>query len=579
MAVAVVFVAKTSTYLTKNVYIGISVGVWYGLLYPVWLYAIVPEVFGMLSMMSAIIIYYSVRILGRFPKTHEQVILALLAGLSLTHHHIASLLFIPLAILYGKDVFIGSRDRVISWYKIWVGFFIGCIPLFYTIVLPMYTPAFLWEQTNTLPGFFRMLFRAAYGTFRSSSGSGNSMVERMLDVQAFLHYMGQDITILGIILIVIGVFWYRQKNRTTWVYVVGMFLFWVFFFFYSGFHIRFEFNLGTIERFFIVPYQYVMLLISIGIAAVLARVQGYMIGRIFFFFLIVLLPGYSFFINYPRLKDVRIDRTVENFGIDLLAHVPKGALVMLSTDVPQFPGDFAYYVLRVRPDIRYVKIPLLQMMQYRIYIRKTYPDVVLPDDTKLADLPGYVSDFFALNTGKFAIFSEQMYLSAGGFWIPDGLLMRYYPVMTMIPKKEDVVARNDKLFATYHDPQRGMLATYKHLLPSSIISFMAEKKTTYADLLVGAADAKKTSDVYESAIQMDPGNNRLYDSYFTYLLAAKQCDRVTDMFVKHRALMEISQAYTQILDSYETICPDAYMSMTSRGLLTIPHSPSPTLPA
>lgn len=578
MAISAVFVTKSIVYLTKNTLIGVACGLWYAVLYPVWLYGLVPEVFGVLSMVSSMVLYYSITVIDHTFSHRTLVMLSLLAGISFSHHPIALLLYLPLAVSVAIDLWHGKMRVVFPWKWMALGFCIGCVPLLYSVVLPRFTPAFLWEQTNTVSGFFRMVFRAAYGTFRSSSGSGDSMVERLFNVQTFLYYVGRDFTFTGIACIAFGILWYRRVSPRMWAYLMGTFLFWIFFFFYAGFHIWYEFNLGTIERFYIVPYQVVIVIVGIGFSGLFGKPATNGVRRYLATILLISLPIFSFYTNFSRLKDIKNDRTIENFAIDILATIPKNSLLTLSTDVSQFPVDYAYYVLHMRPDIRYVKIPLLQMAQYRLYIKKRYPEIILPDEGMVDHFPTYVSAFFYLNSPNFPIYAEHTFNSVPGNWIPEGLLVRYIARSDDVPKPEIVSMRNDALFTSYHDPRSGMLRVYKHLLPMSIISYIADRTLTYAQFLAEAKDDTKAGTEFVSALTMDPKNIRINEAYVRYLLATKQCSRVGETLRAARDILELGQDYGRILSTVKDTCPSEYGSMKQSGKLVVPPAADVSLP-
>lgn len=100
MAFSLGFLYLTAKTLTNSRVSGVIASCMAGFLYPVWLYSIVPEVFGLYALFSSMLVYFLIRF---FQTTDRKWLwlMAFVGGLACTHHHLIILfLFLHLSV-YG----------------------------------------------------------------------------------------------------------------------------------------------------------------------------------------------------------------------------------------------------------------------------------------------------------------------------------------------------------------------------------------------------------------------------------------------------------------------------------------------
>ena len=353
MAVSIFFVWKTIFILTKSK-TGATLGsVCYGFLYPVWLYGIVPEVFGLFSLFSALILYLFVFFLET-KKTIYVFLCAFFSGLSLTHHHLILLLLfsMSMSLFYSYKKLLISQIKNI--WKLLTLFFLGfCVYIYAPIASSKY-PALDWEHPANLMGLFRLITRASYGTFKASYGTGESLVDRGLNLLTLWQYILKDFMFIGIIFFFIGSYMLWKKKRPYAFFFLTYFLWQFFYFFYAGFTLTSDFALGTLERFFIIPYQIFSICIGVGVWGLLDMLKFFwrshkseihipFIGiQTIVVLLALVIPLQSIKHSYGPLKALQHDTTLEKLADDIFKSTPEGSIVNLTDDTSIFAVFYAY---------------------------------------------------------------------------------------------------------------------------------------------------------------------------------------------------------------------------------------------
>lgn len=568
MAVSVFFVWKIVYLVTKKILPSIVASFTYGLLYPVWLYAVVPEVFGLYALFSSAILYTFFRwILDK--KLKHLYSMVFLAGLALTHQQMILLLIIPIVLFFNKQK---NFQTIVQrqWKRMLAWFFLGLSPLLYLYFASFYSSTpYDWENASSFVGFIRLITRASFGTFKATYSAGLTIIDRFANVAAFGIYTWKDLTLFGAAFAIIG-FWYLSRNQKQFfrIYVWYMLLL-IFFFFYAGFPLINSIFIGTLERFYIVPYQALVIAIGIGIHAS----QEY--ARVFWkkhasearlpvgtvYLLIILLALTISFKNvrknYQPIRLLRTDTSMEMYGNDIMASIPPNAIVTLGDDTSLNAFSYLYYVQKKRPDITFLDYNLFDREFYRNRMMKRYPALKFPMYDGQDSLSDYLEKFILTNYTDKPVVHGGFTVPVQAFWVPHGLVSVFYKTLDEIPDRGIIIGKNIRLWNSFTNPLDGLLGTYRHLLLEDILSGYAQRRLIFTQALVyykRTDEAKKQIDAMLATNAVSP---RIFMSYINLLVEQKLCGDAKDLLNTLKddfnAVPLMAESYYR---TYKTCFPD-----------------------
>lgn len=468
---AILLLYDLMVYLSRRTFLSLAGVLIPAFTYPFWLYSAVVEVFSLNNLFIVLLLSCFIRFY--YLKKRKYLFLGtFFLGLSFTHHHIIVFLLPCLMLFFIKHKKLITK-QVLS--KSLIYFFSGLVPYLYVFVQARQNPAVNWMGQPTLINFWQLITRSTYGTFRAGGFIGNENFLRLLDVYGFAKFAYQDFRAAGVIFIALGLVFLFIKKRELFIPLFSGFASYVFFLYYASFPLGENFILGTFERFILPLYIFLGIFLVFGFC-----------GSVFFLdkfldrfkvsqkvlilqivsFIYLIYPLGLFILNYPKISILKNDYTAENFALDLLESVPKNSIVLISMDTPLFNSQYLYYTRQKWKDLKLIHFGKLLNPFMSYQFEKHNRDLVLPKRN------GSVKDQFLSfvdgNYDKFPIFSKQAYETEGGSWVPWGLLFRYYKQKD-IPKDEDILSQNKKIWSLYHDPMSGSLSIFRHLLLSDTI--------------------------------------------------------------------------------------------------------------
>ena len=467
----------TLVYLTHKKILSLITVLTLAFTYPIWLYSVSAEVFA-LNNLFTIALIWSLLHLYIDKKQKFLWLSAFFFGLGMSHHHIIILL-IPAALylLYQTR----NKLQVRHCMKIITYFLCGISPYLYVFISSKNGPEVNWMGLPDLSSFFTLFTRAGYGTFRIGEFTGFDPLSRILNVWALFDFAYKDFRLAGILLAIIGIYQaWRKLKRIFWFLAIYFFTN-VFFMFYASYPLFDNFLVATFERFVQPLYIILSIFMACGIWFLIDFISAHfpkhtgkhklsrvLISMELIFFI---LPIGVFLINYPKISILKNDFTAENFASDIIDFLPPNSVLALSTDTPLFDTQYLYYSQKKRPDIKLIHLSKLYTLFYQDTLKKFYPDL------KLNKSSGYNSEkimtqFILDNYDQFPIYFKQAFKIDGGKFIPEGLLFRVYKDKD-IPKSEDTLKLNQKLWQSYHDPLAGSLSKYQNLMLSDVIKYYA----------------------------------------------------------------------------------------------------------
>ena len=550
-AVTVAFVYFIVFRITKRVFPSLFAAVSLVGNYLFFLYSVTPEVFALFDLYIVALVYALVR--WRETANPTYVYLSwFLWGLALTHHHLM-LFLLPASVLFlwlsypsakRKNHFAGIK-------------FVRCVALFFTGLLPyLYVPIAArgqavvnWDKATDIGNFFRLVTRRDYGIFTSGSVYGQLLVERLLEVKAYWQFLVMDLTFVGIALVIFGLVWlWRHDKNLLLFFVVGVGCIGPLFFFYAGFPLINRFMLATYERFMLPSYMLLSILLGLGIHQVLqwvrttaSRVHVSLPVRVWVGVVAVAFCVYPMSLlgmNVWRFWGLPSDRTADYLAMDVLDSVPQKSIILLSRDTTLFATQYLRYATGYRSDVYVLMLNNIHDRQYRSVLARVFGELVIPD----AEEADFLRAFIDINSGNHAIFTNNLIPLSDSWDIrPHGLLYRIVPVAD-IPTAQETIQANTSLWQRYHNPTKGILGRYNHLMLSDVRDVYTTARIAMGKFYVGADNIAAAAREFEEAISYG-GDIALPDAYtdlgLSYLWMSR-CGDALGAFAKARELSPVS---------------------------------------
>lgn len=466
--------------------------------YLFFLYSTTPEVFALLDFFVIGLFSLSVYLLVKnYKKNILFSVLGLGIGLSLSHHPLIVLLFPSLFILLLPVL---RPVRVII--HLLGGVMVGLLPYLYIFIAAHGSSMINWDRPTTLARFIRLLSRADYGTFMSGTTIGHTMIERLLNVQAYMVFMLVDFSWIGIVLALYGlvILWRRQKTIAQ-AYVLAFVLLGPAFSFYSSFPIVNRFILGTVERFALPSYVLLVPLVGLGFAACYQRIRRYRTSVALLFALVMFLyPLTMGYMTLWRFSGLSQDFTTDNYAKDVLDSAPKKAILILSRDTPLFDVQYVRYALGYRTDVIVLHRSRMPFPDYQEVIVKNFPDIIIPHD---ANPETFVDSFIRENAKRYVISSNiTLPMGTDWVWVPHGLVYVLYPKQT-VPNRTMVFDDNQTMWKSFHDPKKGLLSRYNHLFLTNVLDEYAISSIEYGKYLLRSERFEEAIAQFDRSVRYD----------------------------------------------------------------------------
>lgn len=483
-AATLVFVYLIIKKVTKNNLAGIGAAAILGLSQLFWLYSLVTEVFALNNLFTVLIIYLALQ--KRF------LLLSFVLGLSLSNHHTIILIFPALAYLIFKN-FKFKFSYIFL-------FLLGLTPYLYffirakTAVMPV-----AWSYPDTLPALLRLILRSDYGTFAPTAGADPALVtlaDKGQQLAKFFTYFLEDFWWPIIIPLILGLFvGFKKYFRFTVFILLAFFLSGIFFLTYANFPIQDQsgFGLVAVERFYLLPYLFLALLVGLGIS--------YLNFILITFYAVMLL------INNFGLVDQRNNFWGRELGRNILKTAVPGSIILVQGDIPVMASFYTRYVENFRPDVEiFTSNTPGPYNRYR-YLQSKFPEL----DWSLehtATIPGLIKTNYEkvpfYSYGPLGMPLEGVVSSPSGLLYSFGTKIRPMPFNYILPSSEDI-------------NKRMTLADYS--LVWQYVRMYSNLGATY--YLAGDYQGAITN--FKKAIELDP--NRLKPHYFLAraLESSKNC--------------------------------------------------------
>lgn len=402
----------------------------YLFLFPVWQYALVPEVFALHTFFVTLITYLLLKYTRKINNTYL-LYSALLCGLCISNHHIF-ILFVPGWLYLLKD----KIKKIISNRALCVRMLVlvclGASFYLYTVITSLNNTILDWENAKTIQGLFSLITRSTYGSFKAYSSSSPNIGNQISDILSGMLFVLLDFKPLGIIFIIVGAMYSKKYGKLFPVFLIISLAAHFVFLFYTNFILTSTISSGMFERFLIPIYVILTIFLTIGMDYVYKNTYKYVLAMIKNLFLkkivrvayFVFICSYVLIVvkqNFKSISYISHVSVFEQFGKDLVDTVPHGGILTTQGDTTTFTTAYQVYGLRRREDITLFQLGLMGKNNYIEMIKKRSPHLNIAGPIDSSDK----FKKFVLNNGKFGYYAEREL--AVGVWRPYGLLWKYYP--------------------------------------------------------------------------------------------------------------------------------------------------------
>lgn len=480
--------------------------------YAFFLYGVIQEVYALaaltvLSSLAALLFWQETRRSAWFLAA------AFFFGVGLSHHH--AMLFLPL--VFWGWVQLSSRFGV-SFPRITArsaAFAVACVlaglmPYAYVLVAARGNSIINWDHATTISRFVRLFMLTDYGSFRGNVGLGEIPIQRFLGLKAYAQFLGDDLSAAGVLLLAAGYgFLFRTKRAAFWLFFLSAVFFGPVLYFYASFPIVSRFTIGTFEQFLVFSETLFAVVIGVGFHAVLIGISGVTRRMLRSTSLVPLvsLGSAAVLFAYPltmagvtlyRFWGFPQDRTAERLGRDIVGTAEENSILLLYGDTALFTSQYVRYVLGVGPNVIVLQGSRVGTPEYTDTMKAAFPALFYPQETG-AD---FVREFLLGQPGYAVYSNAQIPVASGQYWVPFGLLYRLMPA-TRLPSIDELVARNNALWARYQQPGDGVLSRFNHLLLSDVRDVYAASRIAYGKTLVKAGRDKEAREQFLAALSYE----------------------------------------------------------------------------
>ncbi|MCL4374994.1 DUF2723 domain-containing protein [Patescibacteria group bacterium] len=517
----------------------------YLVLFPVWQYSLVPEVFALnnlfILLITALIVKYQHR-----PHSRYLSLICIGLGLALVHHQ-SIIFFLPA--WYGL---LRHRPPPRWRHRYLLFFLMGLAFYLYVPLAASRHPLIDWENAATISGFFRLITRSSYGTFAAFSGSVPNLFNQLINVFSLLIFIIKDFRLIGIVFILLGLNRIRKFQPALFRFLVIALIAQLFFIFLLNFWLSASFSLAIYERFLLATYTILPIPFAFGVAEftdLMDRTAKRWLhsldlrrlvaggSRLFVVLFIIIVAA----TNFPSIRQLASDRRFETVARSLLSSLPKNALVYLQNDSLYFTANYLNTQEKIRPDVHLLTIQMLSRDYYRQRLHRELPDLYLPPVTS-----HMVYDFLQKNSRHFPIFFEIPGLK--DYWLPYGLVWKYYPSVNAAQSDIKTALAFNYRYWTTQLPKPLDPAAEKILFLNDLQSTVADMYRQFGEMLVLQKQYAPAEAIFKQILSgYQSGNNDIYLSLLKLNLAKNNCVKAKLYLEKLRPENSLNQTKERLL--------------------------------
>lgn len=531
--------------LTKDILLSLFSSLTLAFFYYFWLYAEIVEVFS-LNTFFVLVLFYLAILYYQTSKIKYFYLLSFFIGLSLTNHQTIIFIFPSLLIL----LFGAKNKEFLNWKSILKSILftlLGFSTYIYVPIAASKNPPLNWDHASNLDNFIRLVLRKDYGTFSSSSAGFSftaSTLERFLEVKHYFTQLIANITPLGFLMGILGMFFMYSKKRPVFISIFFAFLLsGPVFTAYAAFPLLHSFNMGVTERFFIESFVLFIIFIPFGILSFIYYLEHIFkrlntgfnmkkystLFRLFFF----LIPVLLFYYNFPKtdLSRVWIGDTLAK---DLMYPLPERSVLFVAGDTPLFNTWYKKYALKERTDIDIININGISSNDFYNGEKEKFLKL---NKSKPSD------DKFQLKVIEYIAKKRPVYslsrIHEKKNWVPYGLVFRFIASEDQIPSKEDFLEEQKNVWAKLNIPYPETISSRSHhnLTIANIPGYYASAAAVAGDYLVSQYNDVESSVVFfKQAVKINPSEKYGYAGLGYVYLSNNSCKEAEKMFTKVQSI-------------------------------------------
>ncbi|MBI2327745.1 DUF2723 domain-containing protein [Candidatus Curtissbacteria bacterium] len=559
-ALSVGMVFLTVKKLTKSAIFGLAASLTLAFTPLFWLYGHVTEVFQLMILLVAVSFYLLVlwidSVLDKKPKKSFLYLSIVFLGLAIFHHQTAILTvpgFIFLILKTDKNVLANFKNII----KLGFLFGIGFLPyIFIPYAASLNTPI-NWNDPDDLKNFIRLITRADYGTFLASkSFIGAFAKERLAQVASFFLFAKTDFTILGSVLVFSGVFYaYFRRREIFWFLILTIILSGPFFLAYASFALASDFLLGIWERFLLTSYFFLAIFLGFGFVAVhqgllkffeslnLFKKSGVFREDVFVLIIklsFLIFPLTLMLVNWPK-TDLAKFYLGDWLGYDVLASSEPDSIIFVYDDTLVFNTQYVYYTNPIYQDRKLVKGGSLKYLEYRLWLRESYPDLIFPEnffEDRQADSATFMQELINANKNRFKIYARGYVPEIeGGIWATTGLLSELFKV-DEVEDGKIIFDSINSVFPRLIFTNGNLAEGYRNFIPDHIKALYFESYKNIGNILLSKKYYDDALKFYFIANTIIPESEDYYIGRARVFSEKGDCAGAKNNFVKANSINE-----------------------------------------
>lgn len=473
-----------------------------------WLYAHIIEVFQLNVLLVAISVYFLFFWRGqviRRKNGYKHFYLSIFFfGLAFFHHQTAILIgpaFLYLILKTNRKVFRDAKNLLL----VVTVFCLGFLPYVYLPIASVNGAPTNWSDATSIQGLLKLVLRSDYGTFvASGSLLGSSLSSRLSSMANFFLFLKADFGIPSLILIVLGVisFYKHKKEEFTFV-ILAIFFTGPFFLFYSSFPFFNDFYKGLWERFLLLSYFFVAILLSFGfkfLVDLFNKLLSMSGGKNVAVYSFIAMP-FLFLIPLNLFSSNKYKADLSSFYLgdwlanDVLLSAEPNSIIFLQGDTVTFNTEYVYYTTSGYKSLKLIRAGSIGDPYYRAQLMKRYPEIKYPSDFTSLEKNGehFGKGLIELNKNFYPIYFRGAGIDIHGYrWSSSGLLQKL--VRDDVYSATRFIELNDTLFRSYKYSNFGQHFSY--------IQFMTDHlKESYFGALISVASEAINNKQYDEALR------------------------------------------------------------------------------
>jgi hypothetical protein len=354
--------------VTKSKFISVVSSLSLAFVYPFWLYAEAVEVFSLhfLFIVLFLFISYSYHVTK---KKSLLLLLSFLVGLSLTNNFTIVFAFPSIFVLVvSKSLMKQLTPKFMI--SLLLLFVLGLTPYLYLFYGSYYGPTISWKRIESISGFLHYVMRKDYG-WGTDLQTGILFQNRVLALQSFSTYWLRNIPAVYFLLCALGMVFTLRTHKVLFLSLLSGIVFSAgFFLLYTGNTIGDTFILGTLEKFYGMPFVFTVPFFAFGVLflqrflatrlqSIVRSSGGRLMLKVGIVVACAVIPVSLFLKNVDRLyfRDLTIG---DDHVIALLSTVPKNSILFLKSDTLHFNASYVQHAYNYRKDVLLATTPSLE---------------------------------------------------------------------------------------------------------------------------------------------------------------------------------------------------------------------------